>query len=151
MKRVVVKSTKIVHKCERTEYNRRVNNKSDTNTLAQLAKLQRERQALSFGELSATSGLPKSVLFAIEAGKVAHPAPATLQKLARGLHVPVADFYAAAGYDAPDLPTITPYLRSRYKHLPAAAQDEIASAFERISRKYGIDPARTGPDPGQDE
>ena len=146
-----MKSTKPVHKYERAEYNRRMNRKSDKNTLAELAKSHREQQALSFGELSAASGLPKSVLFAIEAGNVAHPAPITLQKLARGLQAPVADFYAAAGYEAPDLPTITPYLRSRYKDLPPAAQDEIASAFERISKKYGIDPARSGPDPGQDE
>lgn len=122
------------------------------NNLAAYLRSARTENKLSYGQLSALTGLTKSGLFALENGDRTQPEISTLTKLATALQVPLADLFSAAGYEQPTtLPTVQPYLRSKYKHLPPEARAEIADAFERISAKYGIDPNALGPQPGQDE
>lgn len=126
--------------------------KPNPTTLSDYVHSAREAKGYSFGQLSERSGVTKSGLFSIESGDRLTPAPATLQKLALALDVPLADLYALAGYEQPAvLPTLTPYLRSKYRDLPPEAAEEVATAFSRIARKYGIDPDHNGPAPGQDE
>lgn len=73
-----------------------------------------------------------------------------LAALARGLEVPPADLFALAGIDLPDeLPTLRPYLRSKYgAALPAEALAEIARYVDGVASRYGV---TTGPAPGEDE
>ena len=76
--------------------------------------------------------------------------PDRLIALAKGLEVPSADLYALAGIDLPEtLPTLRPYLRSKYgTALPPQALADIAAYVERVASSYGI---TTGPAPGEDE
>lgn len=75
-----------------------------------------------------------------------------LRALAQPLEVPVADLYAAAGFALPDeLPTFTPYLRSKYRALPPKAQAELQQSFARITAKYGYSEGSSGPAAGEDE
>lgn len=53
--------------------------------------------------------------------------------------------------ESDDLPSMAPYLRSRYGHLPGSAQAEIATAFRDITARYGYTPESRGPAAGEDE
>jgi hypothetical protein len=56
-------------------------------------------------------------------------------KLATALGVPASELLTIAGYtstQAEALPAIRPYLRSKYGHLSATAQDELAEFLERL-------------------
>lgn len=69
-------------------------------------------------------------------------------RLAAVLELDPLDLAALAGYELKDtLPPVQPYLRSKYPDLPESARAEI----DAVVRKYGIDPNRTGPLPGEDE
>jgi|JI10StandDraft_1071094.scaffolds.fasta_scaffold02983_3 transcriptional regulator with XRE-family HTH domain len=121
-------------------------------TLGDYLSSARTAKNLSYGQLAQRSGLQKSGIFAIEKGDVKSPDTDTLAKLATALDVPLADLYSLAGYAQPtELPSVQPYLRSKYGDLPPEARAEIADAFERISAKYGTDPTASGPAAGEDE
>lgn len=120
--------------------------------LGQLLAAARNAAGLSYGKLEQITGITKATLYKLEQGSIATPNPTMLPQLAKALNLPLADLYASAGYEQPQsLPTFSPYLRSKYKHLPLKARDELAEAFERITTKYGYDAEQTGPSPGQDE
>lgn len=122
---------------------------------AAFASLLREARAaarLSFTDVEKSTGISRAMLHNLEQGRVATPNPTMLPQLAAVLSIPLADLYAAAGYEMPKtLPTFTPYLRSMYRDLPPEARDELSQAFERITNKYGYDHGRSGPEPGEDE
>ena len=69
-----------------------------------------------------------------------------LAVVAEALDLPPSDLYLAAGLDlSPDLPSMRPYLRSKYgDELPPEAIEQI----EAIAARYGIS---AGPAPGEDE
>lgn len=118
--------------------------------LARLLSSRRQAVGLSYGQLEAATGLAKSQLFKLEQGQVQKVQPSMLETLSGPLDVPLADLYAAAGFEFPtELPSFAPYLRSKYADLPPDAQAELAQNFSRIARKYGYEPA--GPQPGEDE
>lgn len=127
-------------------------NATADNALAALLARSRKAAGLSLGQIERATGIPKTNLHKLEQGQIKTPNPTVLPALARVLRVPLADLYAAAGYEQPkSLPTFTPYLRSKYKGLPDEARAELSEAFERITNKYGYDPGSSGPAPGQDE
>lgn len=99
--------------------------------------------------------MPRTSIQRIEAGETAEPPRATvLAALAPHLNLPLADLYVAAGIQQPtELPSFTPYLRSRYRDLPASAQAELEQSFRDVMSRYGFDNANgaTGPLDGEDE
>lgn len=118
--------------------------------LSRLLKSRRQELGLSFGQLAEASGIVRGQLFKLEQGQVQKVQPAQLAALAEPLQLPLADLYAAAGFELPtELPSFTPYLRTRYRDLPPAAQAELERSFARIAQRYGYDPE--GPQPGEDE
>ena len=71
-----------------------------------------------------------------------------VMRLASALGLDPLELTEKAGYGlAETLPPLKPYLRSRYPDLPAGAHRAIAEVIS----KYGIDPERSGPLPGEDE
>lgn len=121
-----------------------------SNALAQLLKLTREKHGLSARELAKRSGITDSNVVRLEQGGIANPRPDTLKALADVLDLDLADVYSAAGYVQPKgLPSFAPYLRSRYADLPDSAKRELETSFTHIAEKYGYDAA--GPKPGEDE
>ncbi len=95
-------------------------------------------------------GVPNSTILRLERGDFLAPRPDLLSEIANALGVPMADLYAMAGYAAPnELPNLRPYLRTKFRDLPAAAAADIEAYAERLARRHGMD--LRGPRPGEDE
>lgn len=94
------------------------------------------------------TGISRSLLRFWEDGVVGSPDLAAVMRVAGVLDLDPLYLASLAGYDVANvMPPLQPYLRSRYPQLPAGALEQIAE----ITRKYGIDPTRSGPAPGEDE
>src|SRR5919108_495391 len=66
------------------------------------------------------------------------PKRETLVRLAKALKTDLADLLTLAGYATGEaLPSFTPYLRTKYGHLPAAKRRELVEFFEAIEAEYG--------------
>lgn len=113
-------------------------------------RVAREAKGLSVRGLEARTGVDDGTIVRIEQGRFAAPAPDKLAALAAGLDLPLADVFALADYAVPaDLPSFTPYLRTKYRDLPDSAVADMERYFARLAKKHGLDP--NGPAPGQDE
>ncbi len=100
------------------------------------------------GQAAQEAGISKSLLRFWELDQVEVPDLGKLQRLAAVLELDPIHLAELVGYDpAATLPAVRPYFRSKYPDLPAEALQEI----EAITRKYGFDPTRPGPAPGEDE
>lgn len=120
---------------------------------AELGRLIRDRRnnlGLTVRQLAEQAGMNFATLARIEQGQFAAPGPDKLARIAEALGLSTADVFGLADYTVPtDLPSFQPYLRGKYRDMPAAAVDDLNKAFERIVRKHGYDPA--GPQDGEDE
>ena len=117
---------------------------------SQFILARRQELEISLLELERRTGLHNSRISRWERGVEMPDRPERLAALAAGLEVSTADLYAVAGVDIPDdLPTLRPYLRSKYGDaLPEEALADIAQYSERVASRYGV---TTGPAPGEDE
>ncbi len=118
--------------------------------LGRTLRKRRNDLGLSTRQLSAKSGVNDVTIVRIENGKFAAPRPDKLAKLADALGLSLADVFAGADYIAPtELPTLMPYLRSKYQDLPAGALKDIERYANRLAKQHGV--ALQGPAPGEDE
>jgi transcriptional regulator with XRE-family HTH domain len=117
--------------------------------LGQYLKAQREVRGLGSRELARLAGIDDSAIVRIEQGLIAAPHPEKLAKIARALGIELGEVYRHADYPLPDLPSLKPYLRAKYRDLPAEAAERIEAYAERLARQHGVD--LTGPAPGEDE
>ena len=123
---------------------------SDAITLARIIQEHRTTLGISATELARRAGVTTGTITRLELGQIASPRAETLRAIAEALGVPASDLFVTADWlPKNELPTFSPYLRSKYKDLPAAAKHELETSFAAIAQKYGYDPA--GPAPGQDE
>lgn len=110
----------------------------------------REQLDLSIRELAERTDVNHSTIVRLEQGSIEAPAPDKLSRIAEVLGFSLADIYALADYGVPnDLPTFRPYLRTKYRDLPAPAVEELERSFKRIAKRHGL--AVDGPKPGEDE
>jgi len=108
--------------------------------LAALVRKLRLEAGLSIKDLEASSGVSRAGISRIERGEKKLPTPGTLNRLAEGLGIDASELFQAAGYTtsgAEALPALSPYLRAKYGHLPAAARQELADYLERLEAEYG--------------
>lgn len=105
---------------------------------------------VSLRAVAARSGLDSGALTRLEAGKVRQPKLETLKSLAEALDAPYSDLCAMAGYLLPyDLPSLTPYLRTRYGHLPEHVLHAADDYLQHLIDEQQLD--LRGPMPGEDE
>lgn len=124
----------------------------DIHQLGQTVRARRIEVGMSATELARRTGVTASTITRLEAGESAAPRAETIRNVALALGLPITDLLANADYlDPGDLPSITPYLRTRYGYLSDSAQAEIARSFRDITARYGYDADRHGPDTGEDE
>lgn len=116
------------------------------------AYLREARQAagMSGPALAAAAGIDQATVVRLEQGAFANPTPEKLAAIGKALDLPLADIFTLADYPMPtELPSFTPYLRSKYRDLPDSAVADMERYFEKLAKKHGFDP--NGPAPGQDE
>lgn len=100
---------------------------------------QRRRQlGLTLIELQLRTGVHNSRLSRWERDIHVPTHPDRLALLARGLDLPLADIYAAAGHEIPGIPSLATYMRQTWgTDLPDKAISEIADAIKTIVARYG--------------
>lgn len=124
-------------------------NPQQAKKLGRHLKQAREAIGISARELARRADVPDSTIVRIEQGAFAEPSPEKLQRMAAVLGLNLADLYVMADYPIPELPTLTPYLRTKYGELPREATEQIQAYADRLARKHGVD--LSGPSPGEDE
>jgi transcriptional regulator with XRE-family HTH domain len=125
-------------------------NPQQAKVLGDRLRARREALELSLRDLERASGVDNGTIVRIEQGAFAAPRPDKLSRLADALGLSLADVFALAEYSVPsELPTFAPYLRSKYRDLPAPAVEELERSFQQIAKRHGFDPE--GPAVGEDE
>jgi transcriptional regulator with XRE-family HTH domain len=133
--------------------NRRPINTMDDEQAKNLGKVLRQKRealGLSLRQLGKLIDLPDVTVLRFEQGAFASPAPDKLAKVASALGMSLADVYALADYAVPaDLPSFTPYLRTKYRDLPSEDIEAIERYAAKLAKKHGV--SLSGPAPGEDE
>ena len=125
-------------------------NQDQATELGRFLRARRNELGLSARAIGAKCGTDMANIIRLEQGKVLEPRPEKLKALAEALGLQVGEVFARAGYPtATGLPSLGPYLRSRYHGLPAAAVSDIQAYIDDITHRHGIDPG--GPTNGEDE
>ena len=115
-----------------------------------MLRQRRIERGLSFRVLGAMADVDPGTIVRLEQGEFASPAPDKLARIADALDLPLEDVYAIAEYAAPkQLPTLKPYLRTKYPALNDESADQIEAYAQRLARKQGV--SLSGPAPGEDE
>ncbi len=118
--------------------------------VGQVISRYRTQLGISASEVSRRAGVAQSTVTRLEAGEHS-PSIDKLSAIASAVAAPMTEVLAAADMlESDELPALTPYLRTKYKHLPPAAHREIAEHFAQVAKDYGIS-ERGGPRPGEDE
>jgi transcriptional regulator with XRE-family HTH domain len=106
--------------------------------LADLLRNRREALGLAMREVAARSGCNIATMSALEAGTNRSPQPDTLKAVASVLALPIYDVFVLVDWLPPDeLPTLRPYLRSKYRNLTDRQIDSIERYTARLARYHG--------------
>jgi transcriptional regulator with XRE-family HTH domain len=133
-----------------SETENNVMNPTQAKKLGAYLRKTREGVGLSQNRLAGVLDVPNTTILRLERGENLAPRAELLAGIAEAIGAPLADVYALAGYDAPsELPTLKPYLRTKYRSLPAEAADQLEAYATRLAKRHGVD--LSGPAPGEDE
>lgn len=111
----------------------------------------RAELGLSTTQLAASTGMNQASIVRLEQGQFLSPDPDKLRALSQALDLNLADVLSLAGYPIPtELPSVGPYLRTKYRDLPSEAVDQLQAEVTRVLKKHGIEPG-DGPRDGEDE
>src|SRR5262245_55477922 len=92
------------------------------NRLGSLLRTRRQERNLSTHELSRMIGLNQATIVPLERGEFLIPDPEKLRVIAQALDLNLADVLTLADYPIPtELPSVGPYLRTKYRDLPDEA------------------------------
>lgn len=128
-------------------------NSEQTHRLSELLATKRVAAGLSAAEVARRARVDVGTVWRIEHGQIASPKAESLQAIGEVLGIPASDLFTIVGWVPPkELPTIRPYLRTKYRSLPPSAVKELEAHFDNLAKKHGIsfDP-NDGPRDGQDE
>ena len=104
--------------------------------LGELIRASREARGLSLRALEAETGLARTWLVYLEAGRSLEPLPDRLAKVAEALHIDPARIDRVSGnYLARSLPTVRTYFRSKGK-ATSAELDELERVIATVHAKY---------------
>ncbi len=119
-------------------------------TIGKYIKEHRIARGITGRELARQIGADTAYVVRLERGEYRSPRPDILANVATVLGVQMSDLYALAGYAVPkDLPTLTPYLRTRYRQLSDEAIDSVGAYLQTVAEREGVN--LHGPAPGEDE
>jgi transcriptional regulator with XRE-family HTH domain len=107
--------------------------------LGELIRSSRQARGLSLRALEAATGLARTWLVYLEAGRALEPLPDRLAKVAEVLHIDPARIDRVSGnYLARSLPTVRTYFRSKGKATPAEL-DELERVIAEVRARYAAD------------
>jgi transcriptional regulator with XRE-family HTH domain len=105
--------------------------------LGDYIKRHRMAAGLTMEQLAERAGVFRSSIHRWETGKRT-PGAADLARLARALGVDFEDLFTLAGFVTPqELPTLAPYLRTKYGLSDEAALAEAEQFFARLEAEKG--------------
>ena len=114
--------------------------------LGQLLKARREKCGLSTHRLAHAAEMDQATISRLEAGSITAPRPDKLSRIAQVLGITGSDIFALADYTVPsDLPSLRPYLQSKYSGLLADDIDKIEVYVRRLAKKRGVELAEPAP------
>jgi transcriptional regulator with XRE-family HTH domain len=114
---------------------RRLRMSPGTHELGDYIRRHREAAGLTLEQLGKRTGVNKSSVHRWE-NATRTPGAADLARLSRGLGIDFEDLFALAGFVAPiELPTLEPYLRTKYGLSDDAARAEAERFHSRLTRK----------------
>lgn len=123
-------------------------NPEQARQLAELLRDKRDALGLSASEVARRAGVTTGTVTRIELGQIPSPKADSLTAIAEVLQIEKADVFAAAGWvPGKELPTLRPYLRSKYHGLSEADASRVESYIDRLQQQYG----NHGPVSGEDE
>ncbi|MHA7141043.1 helix-turn-helix domain-containing protein [Arthrobacter sp. Sr33] len=123
----------------------------DIQGLAETIRNQRKKLGLSASEVARQAGVAKGTITRLELGQIASPRMDNLRAIADVLQLPLTDILAESSLlRSSDLPTLSPYLRTKFKDMPDIAVREIEEHFRDVAARHGIE-INNGPAPGEDE
>ena len=126
-------------------------NTPDINQLAEAIRTRREELGLSASEVARRAGIAKGTVTRLELGQIGSPQTDSLRAIADVLDIPLTNLLVESRIlRDTDLPTLQPYLRTKFKDMPESAVREIEEHFKTVAAKHGINTA-SGPAPGEDE
>jgi transcriptional regulator with XRE-family HTH domain len=98
----------------------------------------RRSLGLSAREVARRADIDVGVVIRLERAENPRPRLENLRAIGEVLGIPTADLYTAAdALPAGQLPSLRPYMRTKYRQLPDDALAEVESFIEELSRKYG--------------
>lgn len=118
--------------------------------LGQLVREWRQAHGYSLRGFARRAALNYATVVRLERGHILTPQADTLAALASAMDRPVSDLFAVTGWlPAQELPTLRPYLRTKYRDLPTSELIKLEHDIDDLIEKYGID--GSGPRDGEDE
>ena len=114
--------------------------------LGQLLRARRKACRLSTHALAAAARINQATVVRLEAGTIGAPRLDKLSRLAGVLGLRGADLLALAGYTPPaDLPSLRPYLETRYPGFLSEDLEKIEGYVGRLARRRGFALAEAAP------
>lgn len=112
---------------------------SSGESLGALLKRARLAARISFGQLSATTGIARSRLHRLENDQVKKVNPADLSILAESLDLSLHQVFQAAGYPTQSaLPNLGNELEAKLCELPPEALDRLDAYVDQLVREHGV-------------
>lgn len=123
----------------------------DIQQLADAIRERRQELGLSASEVARRADVAKGTITRLELGQIGSPRMDNLRSIADVLQIPLTNLLAESRVlRSSDLPTLQPYLRTKFKDMPEDAVREIEEHFRGVAARHGIN-IPTGPAPGEDE
>ncbi|QHK19854.1 helix-turn-helix domain-containing protein [Pseudarthrobacter psychrotolerans] len=123
----------------------------DIQQLAGAIRERRQELGLSASEVARRADVAKGTITRLELGQITSPRMDNLRSIADVLQIPLTNLLAESRVlRGSDLPTLQPYLRTKFKEMPEGAVREIEAHFRDVAARHGIN-INTGPAPGEDE
>ena len=111
--------------------------------IAHILRRKREALGLSATQVARRANLDPGTVTRIELEQINEPTPASLKAIAGVLDIPVSDLFVVADWiPQGELPSLLPYLRSKYADLPEQVVAELENLLIRVlERGNGTEPA----------
>jgi transcriptional regulator with XRE-family HTH domain len=114
-------------------------NPDQAQELGRFLRHHRKALRLTTRALAEQVGVDRTTIIRLEKGEFARPNPDILRDIAEVLRISAADVFALADYALPtELPALRPYLRTKYRELPAEDVERIEAYAASLAKRHGI-------------